>query len=193
MSQHILGGRIEVDPETSKLGLLISFGSIIMLFITLMATLMTMVIKDLDLIQIDGSIQFVGVGISMLLVISSVFYQMSINAWKNTSLQSSQWYLVFSAVFGILFLAGQIRLWFILNQMDLTIHNHVLAGMVYMIAGMHGFHIIAGLILLSILLYQMFNQIKINERRFRFVGWFWHFLTILWLTILSIFLIVLNI
>jgi len=63
--------------------------------------------------------------------------------------------------------------------------------MVYLIGSVHAVHLIVGLTVLGWLIYQLKMPRKIKLVRYQLIGWFWHFLTVLWCIIFSFFLIVL--
>jgi heme/copper-type cytochrome/quinol oxidase subunit 3 len=72
-----------------------------------------------------------------------------------------------------------------------TSHGNVLAGMVYLIGGVHAVHLIAGLTVLGWLWYQLIQSRQVKPVRYQMIGWFWHFLTALWCIIFVFFLIIL--
>ncbi len=192
MSPQVHATPIHCDEDTSKLGLLVGFGGITMLFITFMATFGSMVAKELSYIKLDGMSQVVTVGIASLLIISSLLFESSYRGWRLRQSTDSPHFMMASFLAGLIFLFGQITLWQMLVEKGLTSHNNVLAGMVYLMAGAHAFHLITGLTLVAWLWFKMKMKKSIKPLRFRLIGWYWHFLTALWVMMLSAILILIN-
>ena len=183
--------QIECDYETSKMGALVTFGGIIMLFITFLATFSSMVAKELAYITLNETPIIIGGISSIILIISSVMFHLSYRQWKMNSQTRISIYLMASVGLGIVFLLGQINLWQMLVAEGLTSRGNVLAGMVYLIGSVHAVRLIVGLTVLGWLIYQLKMPRKIKLVRYQLIGWFWHFLTVLWCIIFSFFLIVL--
>jgi len=183
--------QIECDQETSKLGVLIAFGGIIMLFVTFLTSFSSMLIKELAYIKLDTIIQIVASVSTTILIISSIMFNYAYRQWQKNNTADSLLYLASSAILGVLFLIGQISLWQMLVNDGLTSSGNVLAGMVYLIGGTHAVHLVTGLVILGWLWFQVKKRYKVKPVRYQLIGWFWHFLTVLWCLIFVFFLIIL--
>jgi len=89
----------------------------------------------------------------------------------------------------VLFLAGQILAW-----RELTAEGFVLAGnpansFFYMITGLHGLHIIGGLIVLSRTTWKAWNGAVSNRLRLsvELCAIYWHFMLFVWLILFALF------
>ena len=133
-----------------------------------------------------------------LAIINTVILLGSSGTWivasKNASNAKSsafrKWTLV-TMVLGVLFLISQIVLWKILITKGFTAQSSIVGSVFYMLTGVHGVHIIAGLAaLVWIVVKVKQDNLELNQGRVKLVGLFWHFLDILWICLfIAIFLI----
>jgi len=181
------------DEFTSYLGLLIGLASITMLFVTLLISY--------SILRIQAGYWFVpgeGSFPMKLAIINTVILLGSSGTWivasKNASNAKSsafrKWTLV-TMVLGVLFLISQIVLWKILITKGFTAQSSIVGSVFYMLTGVHGVHIIAGLAaLVWIVVKVKQDNLELNQGRVKLVGLFWHFLDILWICLfIAIFLI----
>ncbi|PIQ20038.1 MAG: cytochrome oxidase subunit III [Cytophagales bacterium CG18_big_fil_WC_8_21_14_2_50_42_9] len=120
-----------------------------------------------------------------LILISSVFMQMAYNAAKKDNLQQVKIFLMLTTIFGVAFLFGQWNAW-----ADLVSRKIFFAGttsnpsgsFLYVLTGVHGFHLVTGLIFVLIVLISSI-QYKVHSRNLLRIGLcttYWHFLGGLW-------------
>ena len=184
---------IHCDENTSKLGVLILFGSITMLFITFLSTFGTMVAKELSYIKLSGMQQAILIGNACLMILSSLLFDSGFREWQSTKSARSHLFILSSNILGLVFLFGQITIWQILVSDGLQSGSNVLAGMTYLMAGAHGVHLMTGLVFVAWIWIQLYRGTPIKPLRFRLIGWYWHFLTGLWIVLLSAILILIQI
>lgn len=120
-----------------------------------------------------------------LLVLSSVFMQLAYFAAKKDNLNQLKVYLTLTLFLGIGFLVGQWQAW-----ADLVSRNIYFGGsssnpsgsFLYVLTGVHGFHLITGLIFVLIVLISSFkfNVHSKNLLRIELCTIYWHFLGGLW-------------
>ncbi|GAB3537543.1 cytochrome c oxidase subunit 3 [Pontibacter brevis] len=123
---------------------------------------------------------------TIIIVISSITMQLAYNAAKNNNLKLLKFMLVATLVLGVAFLAGQWSGW-----ADLVENNVYFGGtgsnpagsFLYVLTGVHGFHLITGLIFVTItflssLKYKVHSK---NLLRIQLCTTYWHFLGGLWL------------
>ncbi len=184
---------IQCDENTSKLGIIILLGSITMLFITFLSTFGAMVAKELSYIKLSGTHQAIVVGNACLMIVSSLLFDSGFRQWQGTKSTRSHRFILSSHILGLVFLFGQITIWQILVSDGLQSGTNVLAGMTYLMAGAHGVHLLTGLVFVAWVWVQLYRGIPIKPLRFRLIGWYWHFLTGLWIILLSAILILIQI
>nr|AFJ24750.1 cytochrome c oxidase subunit III [Schmidtea mediterranea] len=111
-------------------------------------------------------------------VLSNVYLEL----WSPTrpSRTHLQWGYYFTLFYGILFLSFQISEYI---SSYISINSTVYGSVFFLLTGFHGFHVVLGLILLSVSLlrvdYTMFSD-------FQHLGlecsiWYWHFVDVVWL------------
>lgn len=120
-----------------------------------------------------------------LLVLSSVFMQLAYNAARKDNLNQVKIFLFATLALGIAFLVGQWQAW------GNLVNNRVFFGgsdanpsgsFLYVLTGVHGFHLITGLMFVLIVLVSSF-QFKVHSRnllRIELCTIYWHFLGGLW-------------
>jgi cytochrome c oxidase subunit 3 len=91
---------------------------------------------------------------------------------------ASRWALVSALVLGLLFLLGQAAAWGDLRARGYFLPTHPYASFVYLLTGVHAFHVVAALVALCLAF-----------ARARILGLavlFWHFMGLVWLYVLGI-------
>jgi cytochrome c oxidase subunit III len=120
-----------------------------------------------------------------LLVLSSLFMQLAYNAARKDNLNQVKIFLIATLTLGTAFLIGQWQAW------DVLVNNRVFFGgsdanpsgsFLYVLTGVHGFHLVTGLIFVLIVLFSSFKY-KVHSRnllRIELCTIYWHFLGGLW-------------
>ncbi|MHA6248997.1 cytochrome c oxidase subunit 3 [Pontibacter sp. CAU 1760] len=123
---------------------------------------------------------------TIVIVLSSVAMQLAYFAAKHNNLQRLKVMLVVTLVLGIAFLIGQWEGWAELVQNNVYFGgrgSNPSGSFLYVLTGVHGFHLITGLIFLGISLrsslkYKVHSK---NMLRIQLCTTYWHFLGGLWL------------
>ena len=92
------------------------------------------------------------------------------------------WFL--TIVLGGLFLYGTGREWHrLIYERGLTISTNLFGTTYYSLVGLHGFHVTAGLLMLSIvLLFGLAGRVGPEQSvRVESLSWYWHFVDVVWL------------
>jgi heme/copper-type cytochrome/quinol oxidase subunit 3 len=98
------------------------------------------------------------------------------------------WMLVTIAL-GTIFIAGQAIEYAGLIRENLTISRDMFGSTFFTLTGFHGFHVIVGLILLSIALFIMTrgkHQHEITDVGLTCVSMYWHFVDVVWIAVFSV-------
>jgi cytochrome c oxidase subunit 3 len=102
---------------------------------------------------------------------------------------------------GILFLVGQASGWMILFSSGFGLSYHS-AAYLYVISGIHALHILGGLIFLSFFITRSWKMLReyatsvfyftdpVAKLQLKLFGIFWHFLGVIWLYLLSFFIVI---
>ena len=125
-----------------------------------------------------------------VILISTVTVQLALKAFKDREMRRYKNLLTCTALLGILFVALQ---WFGFSAIwnsGITLHGSGAGQFLYVIAGLHALHVIAGVIALTIMFAKAFNK-KIrtyNTVPVEIVTTYWHFVDILWIYLFVFFL-----
>ncbi len=172
------------DQFTSYFGMLIALGSFSMLFIALLASYGILRVRSG--IWMSNTIEtmpltLAGVNTIVILIISiTLFMASKANERENKIVTLNQIYTTITI--GLVFLSLQIILWNVLINDGFTITSHQAGSVFYMLSGLHGLHILGGLISLIWLIF----KIRVNNlilKPMRLVSMFWHYLTLIWIVI----------
>ena len=172
------------DQFTSYFGMLIALGSFSMLFIALLASYGILRVRSG--IWMSNTIETMPLTLAwvntIVILISSItlFMASKANERENKILTLNQIYT--TIIIGLVFLSLQIILWNMLINDDFTITSHQAGSVFYMLSGLHGLHILGGLISLIWLIF----KIRVNNlilKPMRLVSMFWHYLTLIWIVI----------
>ena len=172
------------DQFTSYFGMLIALGSFSMLFIALLASYGILRVRSG--IWMSNTIEtmpltLAGVNTIVILISSiTLFMASKANERENKIVTLNQIYT--TIIIGLVFLSLQIILWNVLINDGFTITSHQAGSVFYMLSGLHGLHILGGLISLIWLIF----KIRVNNlilKPMRLVSMFWHYLTIVWVVI----------
>jgi cytochrome c oxidase subunit 3 len=172
------------DGFTSYLGMLISLGSFSMLFIALLASYAILRVQAGSWMSNNMSAQSMALGWlnTGMLLLSSISYYMVSRSSKKRKKAVVQRFLNTTIIIGFIFLVLQLTLWYTLNQDDYSIISHMEGSVFYMLSGLHGLHIVGGIIALFWLNYKINNLVNYLQQ-VKLVGMFWHFLTVIWVVI----------
>lgn len=128
---------------------------------------------------------------SAILLLSSATMHWSVRMAKRDELQYLKIAVALTFLLGIAFLVGQFYAWKDLVSSQIFFTGNPAGSFIYVLTGMHGLHIISGLIFLQILLYSVFT-FKVHSKsmvRIEMCATYWHFLDILWIYLFAFLLL----
>lgn len=129
---------------------------------------------------------------TILLLISSITMHFSLISAKKDNLNAMKVGLLLTLGLGIAFLYGQIQAWDQLVSMKIFLVGNPAGSFIYILSGLHGVHIIGGLVFVLIVLGLAFNN-QVHQKKILWIEMcttFWHFLDVLWLYLF--FFLILN-
>jgi cytochrome c oxidase subunit III len=123
---------------------------------------------------------------SIIILLSSGTMVWAQRALKGDKIEMAKVAITITAVLGVAFLVGQVLAWQKMIEM-----NYYFAGMgsntsssfIYVLTGVHGVHIVGGVIYLLLLMIAVFKG-KVHSKNMTMVemcATYWHFLDVLWL------------
>jgi cytochrome c oxidase subunit 3 len=128
-----------------------------------------------------------------VLILSSISMHYSLIAAKKDQFNALRTSISITFVLGLLFLVMQFYGWIQLVEMNVYFVGNPSGSFVYVLSGLHGLHLISGLIVLIFALIAAF-RLKINAKQLtqiKICATYWHFLDALWLY-LFVFLMINN-
>lgn len=120
---------------------------------------------------------------SVVLVISSLTIHWAYLAAKKDNFKSLRIAITLTFALGIAFLYMQFQGWVQLVEQNVYFVGNPAGSFMYIFTGLHGFHLISGLIVLVFALVAAFrfNVHAKNLNRIEIAATYWHFLDVLWL------------
>lgn len=120
---------------------------------------------------------------SLVLIVSSIFMQLSLMAAKKNEFGKLKAFISISFLLGIIFLFMQYMGWQNLQTQGIYLKGNPSGSFYYIITGLHGFHLITGLI---VMLFSFYSSLKMdihskNLIKLEVCTIYWHFLDLLWI------------
>jgi len=123
---------------------------------------------------------------TILIVISSGTYEAARRVYARGEWRLASRLLLITAVIAAAFIAGQFTAWRQLMEQGAYMMQNPHGSFFYLFTGLHAAHLIGGMVALAYVL------LGSNRRRelVNVVGYYWHFLTVLWLVLFILLLTV---
>ena len=118
-----------------------------------------------------------------IILLSSATMHWAYISVKKDNMEQAKVAVGITTVLGLTFLAGQILAWAELVKNSIHLVGNPSGSFVYIISGLHGLHIIGGIIFLIVVFVSVF-EVKIHSKnmlRIEMCVTYWHFLGGLWL------------
>lgn len=120
---------------------------------------------------------------SGIILISSFTMHWAYLAAKRNNLEMVKVAMSITTILGVAFLVGQVMAWGELVQNNVYFVGNPSGSFVYVLSGLHGLHILGGVVLLIITLIATF-RFQVHSKSLNLIEMcttFWHFLDALWL------------
>lgn len=120
---------------------------------------------------------------SVVLVLSSITMHWAYLAAKKDNFRNLKIAITITFALGALFLYMQFQGWVALVDQNVFFVGNPAGSFMYIFTGLHGFHLISGLVVLIVALLAAF-RLKIHAKslnQIQIAATYWHFLDILWL------------
>lgn len=120
-----------------------------------------------------------------MLVLSSAALHVAVLAVRKGQLATTRLALATGGLTALAFLGGQLMAWRELTASGYFLNANPANGFFYLITGMHGLHVIGGLIALARTTMRAWGHTRIDRLRLRveLCAMYWHFLLFIWLAI----------
>lgn len=120
---------------------------------------------------------------SGVIVLSSITMQWAYYAAKRDNLDILKIALILTSILGLAFLVGQLVAWSDLIDHKVYFVGNPSGSFLYVLTGVHGLHLVSGLVFLIIVLVLAFKY-EVHSKslvRIEMCATYWHFLGALWL------------
>ncbi len=176
-------GTLSLPP--AKAGLLVFLAVISSLFALLIgAYLMRMGFSDWRPLRVPRLLWLN----SGALILSSIALQGAQAAVHREKMGAARIRLLTGGAFGIAFVAGQLQAWVQLTSAGETVSINPADSFFYLLTGLHGLHVLGGLIALGIAAGMVWRGFAADRARLsvEMCATYWHFLLILWLVLFGL-------
>ncbi|MCK5281407.1 MAG: cytochrome c oxidase subunit 3 [Cyclobacteriaceae bacterium] len=178
---HIDEQKPTLAMHPKKFALWLFIVSIVMLFAALTSAY---IVKQSDGNWLSFKLPGIFAVNTVIIAISSLTMHLAYVAAKKDALGKVKWMLSITVVLGLLFLVGQYISWSELVKNDVYfVSNYASASFIYVFTGLHGVHLISGIIFLLIAFRSSLKS-EIHSKKLVQIEMcmtYWHFLGGLWL------------
>ncbi|UII35141.1 cytochrome c oxidase subunit 3 [Fulvivirga ulvae] len=118
-----------------------------------------------------------------IILLSSVTMHWAYLEAKKDNLERVKLAISVTTVLGVLFLIGQFYVWSVLVDSEVYFVGNPSGSFLYVLSGLHGLHIVSGVIFLIIVLISTFKY-KVHSKSLNQIQMctsYWHFLDALWI------------
>jgi heme/copper-type cytochrome/quinol oxidase subunit 3 len=125
---------------------------------------------------------------SFILLMSSLTMVLALAAIQRGDHRRFRIWLVATGLFGMLFIGGQIFEFTEFYREGLSLSTSVFGSSFFVLTGIHGAHVTAGIIwLLSLWGLSMQNRLHVQDsEKVEIAGLYWHFVDIVWIVIFTV-------
>ena len=127
---------------------------------------------------------------TVIIILSSISYIISERATSANDQPRAKKWMIVTTVLGAFFISSQILAWIELTRRGLYMEGNPYAGFFYILTAVHAVHVFGGIAALSSIVLRSWYPARSETdvlRRIslaKVVGWYWHFMGLLWLVLL---------
>jgi cytochrome c oxidase subunit III len=126
---------------------------------------------------------------SICLLSSSLTIVLAENALKRNQVgRFKLWWLVTILLGGEFLTATGVEWYHLIYKEGLTISTNLFGTTYYSLVGLHASHVVVGLFFLILVMVVSFMGFPIQheERRVKFLSWYWHFVDAIWIVVFTV-------
>ena len=170
-----------LSMHPKKFALWLFIVSIVMLFAALTSAY---IVKQSDGNWLSFELPGIFTVNTIIIALSSLTMHLAYLSAKKDALRKIKWMLLVTVILGLLFLVGQYISWSeLVNNSIYFVSNYASGSFIYVFTGLHGLHLISGIIFLLITFVSSL-RLKIHSKnlvQIEMCMTYWHFLGGLWL------------
>lgn len=173
-----------------KFALWAGFASIIMMFVSLTSAYL---VRQSAGNWLEFKLPAVFLYSSLTILLSSLTLHMSYVGFKKGNELSYKLFMIATLALALMFIMFQYQGWTDMQHIGIDLAGNPSGSFVYVISGLHAAHVIGGIGVLSIALFQAYAQkYEVTRKRllrFQLTTQYWHFVDILWIYLFIFFLL----
>jgi cytochrome c oxidase subunit III len=124
---------------------------------------------------------------TLILLVSSLTLELSRRRLANLDVRGFRALWIVTTGLGILFVTGQVVAWRQLLSQGIFVATNPASSFFYIFTGLHGLHLLGGLVALLYVLARNFDRAKVSRPvAAEIVGHYWHFMDALWIFLLAL-------
>ena len=125
---------------------------------------------------------------TVVLVLCSIMFERAKAAGKSNDMTLMRSRFLIAGVLTLAFLAGQLIVWFQMQSMGYTLQGNPSSGFFYLMTGVHGVHILGGLVAWgrAALRMKTDEDLEAASVSVDLCALYWHFLLLVWLGIFAL-------
>lgn len=179
--------RKKIHPH--KFTLWVAIGSIVMMFAGLTSAY---IVKSNQPKWLTFEMPRIFLYSTLVILMSSVTIQMALKQFKDRRINKYRNLLIVTLVLGSLFIIMQCLGFSQIWQSGITLAGSGAAPFMYVIFGLHGIHVLGGIVALMIILLQMLSTKRrsYNPVPIEVMSTYWHFVDILWVYLFVFFMFI---
>lgn len=128
---------------------------------------------------------------TVLLAGASLLLQWAVSAWRGRRWHPAMLLVHGAALCGLAFLLGQLWVWRLISGTGYFSPDNPATAFFYLLTGVHALHLLGGLLVWGRVSYGLFCGVgeALLQRRLELCTLYWHFLLLVWLLMLGLFLL----
>lgn len=122
------------------------------------------------------------------LFIASISLQLAVYSAKKQKIKTTEVAVLLASLGSFCFIFGQIMVWQQLSQDGFYVYSDPANSYFYLYTGLHGLHILGGLIALALVCYQFIqkNDLMRIRKNLSLCAIYWHYLLLIWLFLFAL-------
>ncbi len=126
-----------------------------------------------------------------LIVASSGTMHAAVRAVRRNRIKPARWFVLATLLLGGAFLASQIMNWGLAYAANMPPALNMFSVLFYLFTGLHGLHILGGLVPLGIVTWRSFRGRYTPQQHngLRFCALYWHFVDVAWVVMFAVLLL----
>jgi len=136
-----------------------------------------------------AAVLHVPVFLTVCLLSSSLTIHMAVRQLRQARIRAFVWWWLLTTTLGAIFLAGTAREWrHLIYDEGLTLQTNLFGTTYYSLVGLHAFHVVVGLVFLTVVLvFALRGQVRQeHSERTEVLSMYWHFVDSVWVVVFTV-------